>query len=200
MQDEGLQLYRRFLDGDTEALEQLIAFYKIGLLRFLYGYLHDFALAEDVLSDVFVTLYFKKPKLSEDSLSFKTYLFTVARNRALNLIKRKTRRKETSLEALSENAASTLLSDEEQAFLSQTPPSPERILEREEERDILHAAMQNLKTEYREALELRYFEDLPPEAIAKITKRNIKQVYNILARARATLKETLQSGGYYENE
>ena len=91
MQDNGIVFYRRFLSGDERGLEQLIALYQRGLLRFLYGYVHDIGLAEDILTDVFMTLYYKRSFKEQDDASLKTYIYKIARNKALNAIKKRNR-------------------------------------------------------------------------------------------------------------
>ena len=51
--------------------------------------------------------------------------------------------------------------------------------------------MEKLPGDYREILYLRYFEELSPEEIARVTGRRKKQVYNLLARGRVAMKEIL---------
>lgn len=199
MQDKGTLLYRRFLSGDEEGLEELISLYKRGLLRFIYGYVQDIGLAEDVLTDVFMTLYYKRSFKEQDDASLKTYLYTIARNKSLNLLKKQKRRKEVSLEALSEKGT---LADEKQAqeYFYAKLPSPDLALELSERNETLYRALKNIPTAYREALILRYFDDIPPERIAKIVKRSKKQVYNLLARGKTALKkQLLMEGIYHEN-
>lgn len=87
MQDDGIELYRRFLDGDERGLEELIALYRHGLFRFIYGYVHDEALAEDLMQEVFIQLYFHRSFKERDDAGFKTYLYKIARNKSLNEIK-----------------------------------------------------------------------------------------------------------------
>ena len=202
MQDDGVLLYRRFLNGDEGGLEELIALYQHGLFRFIYGYVRDEGLAEDVMQDVFVELYYKRSFQEKENASFKTYLYTIARNKSLNLIKKRKRKKEISLEALVEKgetplAQETALSKDAQEALYAR--STDEQIQSAEEAKALHTAIGKLKEEYREVLLLRYFENLSPERIAHITKRKPKQVYNLLTRGRAALKEELRKGGV-ENE
>ena len=105
MQDDGTLLYRRFLDGDVKALEQLIELYRRGLLRFIYGYVKDEGLAEDILTDVFCDLYFKRKFTERQDATLKTYLYTVARNKALNVLRKQRRQREFSLNILLETGA-----------------------------------------------------------------------------------------------
>lgn len=196
MQDDGIALYRRFLAGDQGALEELIALYQRGLLRFILTYVRDLSLAEDVLTDVFLTLYYKRSFKERDDASLKTYIYKIARNKALNLLKQRARRKEISLETLLEKGDGVLNENlSETAVLYDEGYSPQEVLERGERAQALREALRRLKPEYRETLTLRYFEDMSPETIAKITKRKPKQVYNLLSRGKAALKEELSSGG-----
>ncbi len=196
MQDDGIALYRRFLAGEQGALEELIALYQRGLLRFILTYVRDLSLAEDVLTDVFLTLYYKRSFKERDDASLKTYIYKIARNKALNLLKQRARRKEISLETLLEKGDGVLNENlSETAVLYDEGYSPQEVLERGERAQALREALRRLKPEYRETLTLRYFEDMSPETIAKITKRKPKQVYNLLSRGKAALKEELSSGG-----
>ncbi len=190
MQDNGIELYRRFLDGDTGGLEELISLYKCGLLRFIYGYVKDTGLAEDILTDVFMALYYKRSFREQDGATLKTYLYTIARNKSLNLLKKQKRRKEVSLETLNENGNSEA-ERKAQIYLFSTTPSPELALEISERNKDLYNALEQIPVAYKEVLILRYFEDMSPERIAKITKRTQKQVYNLLARGKTALKEVL---------
>ncbi|MBQ8295284.1 MAG: RNA polymerase sigma factor [Clostridia bacterium] len=189
MQDSDIELYHRFLDGDEQGLEQLISLYQHALLRFIYGYVRDVGLAEDVLTDVFLTLYYKRSFKEKDGVALKTYVFKIARNKALNVLKKRLRRKELSLESLTQDGNFALEDPVANA-------SPHDALETVERNQALYAALAKLKKEYRETLYLRFFQNLSPEEIAKITNKNVKQVYNLLSRGKNALKEELLSGGF----
>ena len=212
MQDRGILLYRRFLEGDERALEELIALYQRGLLRFIFSYVHDEALAEDILQEVFIALYFKRNFKEQSDASFKTYLYKIARNKSLNEIKKRKRKREISLEFLHEKHGGLIRENagENDAFSHDFINIPseflqsmqiEESLDRREILQMLSFALNEIKEEYREVLYLRYFEDLSPETIASITKKKSKQVYNLLSRGKIALKETLIKKGFdYENE
>lgn len=192
MQDNGIELYRRFLSGDERGLEELISLYRHGLLRFIFGYVHDNALAEDLMQEVFVQIYLHRTFKPRDDVSFKTYLYKIARNKSLNELKRRKRKKELSLEALTEKNV-PLSSEDFGAFIA--AKNADEGLELKQRALAVHTALSRLKEEQREVLLLRYFDELPPEHIARITKRKIKQVYNLLARGKLALKEELLKGG-----
>lgn len=185
-EDNGIGCYRRFLAGDKEGLEELIALYQRALIVFIDGYLHDEALAEDVEIDVFFELYKRKKPFDEaGGASFKTYLFTIARNKALNAVKKRSRGRECPLNAAAARAAKE---DAESALLGK------------ERAASVHSALEKLPEAYRETLYLKYFEELSPDEIAAVTGRRKKQVYNLLARGRAALRDLLTAEGFdYEN-
>lgn len=208
MQDRGLALYHRFLSGDEGALEELIALYQRGLLRFIDSYLRDNALSEDVLQEVFIQIYFKRTFKERDNASFKTYLYKIARNKSLNELKKRKRKKEVSLDSFQEkNKEPTALADGQNvaSALDSNKSSEqffyhadfEESMEKQQLTLLLKRAIDKIKEEYKEVLILRYFDDLEIEEIAKITKKNTKQVYNLLSRGKLALKETLLKEGYH---
>ena len=208
MQDRGLALYHRFLSGDEGALEELIALYQRGLLRFIDSYLRDNALSEDVLQEVFIQIYFKRTFKERENASFKTYLYKIARNKSLNELKKRKRKKEVSLDSFQEkNKEPTALADGQNvaSALDSNKSSEqffyhadfEESMEKQQLTLLLKRAIDKIKEEYKEVLILRYFDDLEIEEIAKITKKNTKQVYNLLSRGKLALKETLLKEGYH---
>ena len=59
----------------------------------------------------------------------------------------------------------------------------------------IYQCMQRLPLQYRQVLQLAYFEAFAPQQIARLLGRTNKQVYNLLARAKASLKELLEKEG-----
>lgn len=175
MYDSGAELYRAWLAGDGTALERLIGAYSDALVRFAYSYTGETAAAEDVAADAFAVLIVKRKPFSEGA-RFKTYLYKIARNKALDRL-RKNRR---------------------QAALPETLPADgdaERELLGSERDRALFACMRRLAPQYREILELTYFDGFSPEQAGKVLKKNRKQIYNLLSRARVSLKELLVKEG-----
>ena len=175
-------LYKRFFQGEKEAVAELAQKYRQGLVLFVNGYVHSLDEAEDLASDAFAVLLVKRPKI-RDTSKFKTYLFSVAKHLALSRLRK--RKKERKLE----RDAPTSSDD------------PERLLIEDERRKALVAAIAKLPIEYRETLLLRYFEELTTEEIAKVLHKNKKQVYNLLQRAKTALKTILTEEGIaYETD
>jgi RNA polymerase sigma-70 factor (ECF subfamily) len=52
-----------------------------------------------------------------------------------------------------------------------------------------------IDVDYRQALYLQYFEEMKPEQISRIIKKNIKQTYNLLARGKESLRAAYEKMG-----
>lgn len=183
--DEGTQAYNRFLLGDEYGLEQLIELYKDSLIFFLIQYVKNADIAEELTEDTFVTLAVKKPHFSENA-RFKTWLFTIARNKALNYLRSAAFRKCVPLE---------------QAESLQESDCPEQRLLRQERYQALYTAMESLAKNQREMVYLVYFEGMEVAQAAGVIRKTQRQGINILFRARQKLKSILQEEGFeYENQ
>ena len=62
--DNGACSYRRFLDGDDDGIAEIVREYKDGLILYLYGYVNNYHVAEELTEDTFFRLITKKPKFS----------------------------------------------------------------------------------------------------------------------------------------
>ena len=175
--DRSAALYREFLGGDKEALERLVQLHGDALTRFAYCIVKDADAAEDVTADTFAALIVKRKKFREGA-AFKTYLYTVARNKAIDYVRK--------------NGKNRPLQGLENILASE---NREDIL-RQERNERLYACMQRLPAPYKEVLYLRYFDGFSAAEIGKILKKNAKQVYNLLSRARSALKLRLVKEGF----
>ncbi len=177
--------YRRFLNGDDQGIVEIIKDYKDPLILFINGYVHNIHVAEDLAEDVFFGLVVKKPKFTPKH-SFKTWLFTIGRNRALNALRKKSKHV-----AFHQNNKATLQKDQQDL---------EQSYMKEQEKLVLHHAIQELLPQYSEVLYLAYFELLSIPEIADVTKKSVKQVSNLLYRAKNSLKESLEKEGFEYEE
>lgn len=183
--DNGEMYYRRFLDGDKEAFGKIIDIYRESLIFFINRTVNNLDTAEDIAADSFAELIIHKNRFNFKS-SLKTYLFTIARNKAISHIRHFAKFKSVDIDECVE------LSDEYSAF--------ELEIEKNEQKAIVNKALNTLKDDYRTALHLVYFEELSYSDAAKIMKKSAKQVENILYRARIALKTALKKEGFvYEN-
>ena len=95
--DNGASSYRRFLNGDDEGLALIIKDYKVGLILYLNGYVNNIYVAEEIMEETFFKLAVKKPKFNAKS-SFKTWLYTIGRNVAIDYIRHNSKISMASIE------------------------------------------------------------------------------------------------------
>lgn len=174
------EVYLRYVkeDNDTD-LETLLIRHRDGLMLFLLGFVRNTEDAEDLMMDTFAKLALDKPDFEpERTGSFKSWLYTIARRNALMHIRK---RKYETVPLEEDIPSDTDL--------------PDVALLREESKRKLYQAMSALKPEYRRVLYLRYLENLPHEEIAVIMKLNIRQVYHLVERGKASLKKMLERMG-----
>ena len=182
MSDSGLIYYNQFLQGDEDALERLVGIYSDPLIRYIYCYVENSAEAEDIMEDTIVTLIVKRKRLNDDS-SLKAYLYKIARNRAISHLRKR--------------RGDVPLSDVENVLIG---GDLETVYFRRARNNAVYIAMQALPEQYRELLQLTYFEGFSLQTVAQITKKSMKQVYNLHTRAKQALKELLiKEGISYED-
>ena len=183
--DHGAGSYRRFLDGDPDALCDLIAEYRTGLTYYLVGFVHSEDVAEELVEETFFRLCYKKPSYRRVA-TFKTWLYTVARNLALDWLRRQRHHANETLE--------------DHTDLADAGPSPDEALFVDERRRQVLAAMGRLTPRYRQILYLAYFEDFTTEEMVTILKESRHNIASVLYRAKAALKkELLREGFTYED-
>ena len=188
--DISVSYYRRFLDeGDEQGLTELIKLYKNGLLFYINGFVNNYSLAEELTENTFVHLFLKKPKYKNLS-SFKTWLYTIARNLTIDYLRKNKKKnsREISIELLTDSVSAHEAEHLEESYI------------KSEDKITVHKAMSKLKSEYREILWLIYFEDLSIKESARILKKSVSNVGTLVHRARTSLKKELEKEGFiYEN-
>ena len=177
--------YRRFLDGDDNGLREIIDANYSGLTLYINSIISDVSETEEIIQDTFVKLAVKKPKFNGKS-SFKTWLYAIARNCALNHLKRyRSKFSDKPVEDYSELSSEN---DIESEYI-------------ETEQNIeLHKAIRSLKPEYSQVLYLMYFEQFDTENIAKLMHKSKKQVGDLIYRAKQSLKTKLEKAGFQYEE
>lgn len=183
-EDRGAVCYKRFLQGDESAFEEILNTYREGLMFFINRYVNNVDVAEDLAADVFAYLIFK-PKKYNFKVSLKTYLYMIGRSRALDWLRKESKRRHIPIDELYSE-----------------PSSQDRTLEEaviaEEEKRRLYDALEKLPADYKTAMHLVYFEGLTYEDTARIMKKDKKQIENIVYRAKKSLRRLLEDGKHEE--
>ncbi|MEA5063091.1 RNA polymerase sigma-70 factor [Petrimonas sp.] len=80
------ELVIRLINGDEEAFCELYANYKNRLIYFAMKFVKSYEFAEDIFQDVFAAVW-QSRRVIDPEQSFSSYLYTIIRNRMLNLIR-----------------------------------------------------------------------------------------------------------------
>lgn len=187
-------LLERVRAQDTAALETLMGRYSPRLYRVAFGITRNHAETEEVLQDVFLTL-FRKIDSFEGRSSLGTWLYRVVTNAAL--IKR--RRHRADREVSLDDSLPTFQPDGHRAgdpagLLADWSSTPESELLAGEARVLLDRALERLPEHYRAVVVLRDVEELSNEATAEILNESVSTVKSRLHRARMALREELTRG------
>jgi len=154
-------LIKRIARGDQLAMRTLFGRYRVLLYRWLLRLVRDEALAEDLLSDVFLDVW-RQAAAFEARSSVSTWLLAIARYKALSA-----RRRRTDAE-LDEKVASSV---------ADTADDPEVVLQKKTRADLLRHALTRLSPEHGEVIDLVYFHG-----------KSVKEVAEIVGVAEATVK------------
>jgi RNA polymerase sigma-70 factor (ECF subfamily) len=178
--DNGASSYRRFLDGDESAFDEIMKELFRGLVFFIDRYVQDVHAAEDIAIDTFSDLIVHKHRYNF-KVTLKTYLYMVGRSRALDYIKH---RRVVEFVELSE--AQDLPNDS---------VTLEEMVLADERKRVVNAAVAKLPEDMRVVVHLVCFEEMTYDEAAKVMKKTRKQVDNLLYRAKKELRIILGEDG-----
>lgn len=182
MEPETLML--RVKRGDQAAFRQLYDRFKGPILHFLTGMVGREALAEELAHEVFLKVY-RTRESYEPKARFTTWLWTIARNAALDELRKKGEllaRHEA--EAAGEVEAATDLEDGAEAKLIEAA-----------KREKVERCLAALPARSREAVMLRAAGEHSYEEIAGLMGESLGNVKTLLHRAKGALAACLRGGG-----
>jgi RNA polymerase sigma-70 factor (ECF subfamily) len=169
--------------GDLEAFEALFRTTHAPLLAFGTRYVGDAARAEELVQDVFFTLWERRAEWIVTG-SVPAYLFAAVRSRALNL-----RRRDAVEQRWADDEA-----HEPVRALHPPPPRADTMLETTEARARLEAAMAALPPRLAQVMVMRWYGGLSYAEIANTLGISVKGVENQLGRGLKALRAALGSG------
>jgi RNA polymerase sigma-70 factor (ECF subfamily) len=186
-----LELVARLRAGDAAALEPLMARYATRVYRVAFGITRSESDAEEVVQDVFLSL-FRKIDAFEGRSALGTWIYRIATNAAL--LRRRGKRHE--LEVKLEDVLPTFREDGHREgdrawLLADWSAGPEETLLSREARAAVDRAIAALPDHYRAVLVLRDVEELSTEEVAAALGESVASVKSRLHRARMALRELL---------
>ena len=173
--------------GDSTAFETLLREHGPRLLRLAQRFLHNEDDARDVLQDAMVAVY-RSIGSFESGSALSTWLHRIVVNSALMKLRTKKRRPEEEIESLLPRFAEDGHQREPSTPWSE---SADNVLEREELRVAVRAAIDRLPEAYRIVLQLRDIEEMSTAETAEVlgTTKNVVKIR--LHRARQALRTLL---------
>lgn len=160
------QLLESYLNGDLIAFQRLVERYQRELYHFLVRFLGDRAAAEDVFQDTFLQVHQSGGQF-DLSRRFRPWLFTIAANKARDLMRSQARRPTSPLQAEispGEGEGGGQFID----LMSADIPSPDEPISREELQQAVQQTVHGMPDHLREILLLSYFHQFPYKQIADI--------------------------------
>ncbi|MCR5600636.1 MAG: RNA polymerase sigma factor [Ruminococcus sp.] len=177
--DNGASSYSRYLVGDDSALGDIVREYKDGLTIYLNSFTNNIHDAEELMEETFFKLAYKKPKYTGKS-SFKTWLYSIGRNLAIDYLRRMKKKGNTSLDECSELNSGL---DIEENYI------------KEEQKLMIHRALKKMRSQYSQAICLTYIEGFSNSEAACIMHKSSRQMTNLLYQAKKALREELEKEG-----
>ena len=180
--DDDSQYVARFLRGDAAAFDALFAKYQDYVYNILFGIVGSQEEARDLTQDVFLQVYRSLPKFRFGS-RFATWLYRIAANRGVDAARGS--RRWRFLPILDEPAFTQLPAEAD--------TEPEAVFERKMERETVQRVLMRCPVAHREALVLRYYQDLSVEEIADVMGCSTAAAKVRLHRARKVFKDNFVS-------
>jgi RNA polymerase sigma-70 factor (ECF subfamily) len=166
-------LMRRIARGDQLAMRTLYARHRVAIYRWLLRLVGEPALAEELLSDVFLDVW-RKASSFAGRASVSTWLLAIARHKALSA-----RRRRTDV-ALDRKLASALVDPAD---------DPELVLEKKDREQRLRHGLARLSPEHSEVIDLAYYHGKSIKEIAEIVGINEATVKSRAFYARRKLAQ-----------
>jgi len=171
------ELIRLLSQGEKQAFAELYERHKLAIYRYCLRMLIDSGAAEDATQDTFIKMFQNISSLQKTD-AFLPWLFRIARNEVLMYLRRNKRNGTHSDETVWDEK------------------TPHVIAVSTETTELVQKTLQNLKSEYREVIVLREYEQLSYRQIAEITGDTESSVKSRLFKARQAIAKKLKT--YYQ--
>lgn len=176
------KLYNDYLNGEKQAFENLYNKYKKKIEYFVFNIVKDYQKAEDITQETFI--YVMQNKIKQN-ISFKYYIYMVARSRAINYMNIEKRRSEITEEYFSNTS-------------NQIEKDVLELITKEETRKEIFEAIELLDEKYKNALYLVKIEELSYEETSKILGLTLQNTKNLIHRGKKELRKILLKKGFDE--
>ena len=185
------ELIRKAVKNDKGAFTELVTRYKDKILGYLYRYVGNYHMAEDLTVETFKSAYDALRKYREEG-KFSSWLYRIATNCARMELRKKVHKFELSMQRLNEEGDEVRLSD----LVADERERPDYSARETELKEFIYKAVATLDKKYKDVLLLCDVEGMSLKEVAKTLKSSVPTVGTQLRRAREMLYNKLRSYGY----
>lgn len=175
-----IELYISFTNGDDEAFNEIMQRYRKMIISFIIRYVGDLDVAEDLAQDTFVYILMHRNEYNPKITSLKSYLFLIAKCRAINYF-----RKKKNVNYVSEDYI---------ANLQDKFDLDNELLRKDSKKDV-YSVLKKLKKEYRMVIYLRDIQEFQYKEISEILNITLPQTKILIHRARKKIGKILREEG-----
>jgi len=174
------ELLERARNGDDKAFSLLIENYEKYVYNVILRIVEEKEEAKDIAQETFIKAYMNIKTFRKDS-SFKTWIYRIAVNTAMDYLRRKVRSK------------IDLVTTHEDGLEVKNFQTPEEVIEQKLTIEMVRKEISKLPLDYKVALILKDIEGMSYEEISNILKINLGSVKSRIWRARNLLRERMKS-------
>ena len=177
------ELILEFQNGNEHAYLELVDRYKDKLINFIFHYVGDRDLAEDIVQDALVKLYTHK-HYYKNIAKFSTWMYTIAGNLAKTELRKKKTRKVTNL--------SQIGPEDKDYELPSVEPDTDKIAQSEYVEKRIQKAINKLPLHFKTVTILRDIQELSYEEISTILEIPIGTIKSRINRGRIQLAQKMK--------
>jgi RNA polymerase sigma-70 factor (ECF subfamily) len=180
------QLIKGIQEGDRKSFQILVETHQRMVVNTCLAIVHNKADAEDLAQDVFLEIFRTAENFRGDS-KISTWLYRIATNRALNLIRNNKRKR------FFQSIEDTFTGGRNRAseISENHGDQPDRNITDQQRSDMLHQAIDRLPEKQRIAFTLNKYEELSYQQIAEVMEISLASVESLIHRAKKNLQEQL---------
>lgn len=179
------ELVERHLKGDIRAFNVLLTRYTGPLYRFVLRLCGETNVAEDLVQETCFKAWRKLSSFQAER-SFKSWIFTIARNTTFDYLKKKKAIPFSTIDQQSQ------IEEPFQDGIEDERPLPPELLERSDRAQVLEHALRELPEKTRTILLLHEGEDLTFQEIAETVKEPLNTVKSRYRRAILSLRTSVE--------
>jgi len=165
---------------DKRALQTLYGRHNLRVYRFVLRFLGDEAMAEDMVSEVFIDVWQQAGRF-EGRSKVSTWLLAIARNKALSVLRRR---------------SAVELDQEVVEFIEDPSDDPEVTMQKRQQSSILQECLTQLSPTHREIVDLVYYHGRTIEEVVEIIGVPANTVKTRMFYARKRIAELMCAKGF----